>query len=778
MIVAFRLVAALGALVMVAATMVFGAPATQAAGASGKTITITDKVSPKHLSVAPGTTVTWVNEDDDKHRMAAEDGAVEFDSGNIEPGERWSHTFTKVGNVNYFDDRDDENSAYFGMIMVERGAGSGGGSGGGGAGGGGGSAPAAKGAVSIGDDFFSPRDLKVAVGGTVTWTNNGDDQHSATGSGFDSGSLNAGERWTKKFTSAGTYDYVCVYHSDMTGTITVGDGGSGGGGAGGGGGGGEQPPPPGGGGTQPPPPGDGGGGGTTAPGTASVKVGDDFFSPKTVSVRAGGTVTWTNNGKNPHTVTGSGFDSGMMTGGQKFTKTFAKAGTYSYECAYHSGMTGTLKVVNAKGEAPPRGDGPGGGGNGGGANGPGGTGGAGGRTGGGGGGGGATAPGSQTHTVTMGASSFSPKVLSARVGDKVVFKNASSLPHNVAPLTTSPIMGGQSYTTVLRKQGTLNYECQYHSGMTGTIKVGAAPAGTKLPPASAAEGVSGAASGASAATPSGSSGGSSAAPAPGAESHTISMVNSTFDPQTLQARVGDKVTWVNDDPIPHNVTGGPLDSGMMMGGAEYTTVLTEAGTIEYDCTLHPGMTGTLEVAEALPGTEVPAASSSNTSGSAGAASDSGQPSASAKPEEGAKNHTVEMVNFLYEPDPLEVNVGDTVTFVNKDAAPHTATADDKSWDSGNMNQGDEWTLKTDKVGEVPYICIYHPNMTGTLIVKPADAEIAAPGTGSGATPDTVSTMSVSDIAGFSSGWLVLLAFLAGLQLQSRLTARRGYPTQS
>jgi hypothetical protein len=113
-----------------------------------------------------------------------------------------------------------------------------------------------------------------------------------------------------------------------------------------------------------------------------------------------------------------------------------------------------------------------------------------------------------------------------------------------------------------------------------------------------------------------------------------------------------------------------------------------------------------------------------------------------------------------------------VTFVNEDAAPHTATAADKSWDSGNMEQGDEWTLKLEKTGEIPYICIYHPNMTGTLVVKPKGEEIAAPAAGSDAAASDTSTMSASGIAGFSSGWLALLAFLAGSQLQSRLSARR------
>jgi plastocyanin len=773
-IVAHRTLAVLGALILTAATMLFGAPGSHATDddeaaaptQADVTVAITDTLSPQHLTVTPGTTVTWVNRDGDEHRVeadeAAEDAGVEFDSGGLEPGERYSFTFDKAGDFTYHDDKDDENPAYFGMVMVEPDGGSGGG------GGGGGTTPAPRQAsVSIGDDFFRPGNVTIATGGTVTWTNGGNSPHTVTGTGgFDSGNLNGGQKYTHTFGQEGTFTYHCDYHSDMRATVTVTDGQ------------GTPPPPP----PEdnpppddnpPPPPSDNppppsGGGGGDAKTRVAVSIGDDFFRPGTVTVAKGGTVTWTNTGNSPHTVSGDALNSGNLNGGQKYSKTFTKAGTYHYVCAYHSDMHGTVKVATTSGDVPNRA--PGGGGGAGGGGGGGGGGGAGGGGGGGGAGGGSTAPGSQTHTITMTTDSFSPQVVNARVGDTVVWKNTSAMPHTVTggPLDSGNVNPGASYTEVLRQQGTISYRCEYHDGMTGTLKVAAAPPGTKLPPPSADTGVSGGSGGSTATTggSSGSSGGGT--PAPGAESYTIHLVNSAFDPQVLQARVGDEVTWVNDDPVPHNVTGGPLDSGMMMGGDEYTTVLTEEGTIEYECTLHPGMTGTIEVGPPLPGTEVPPASSSTTSGDSAESSHEHSPSAA--PEEGAQNHTVDIVNFMYEPDPLEVNVGDTVTFVNKDTAPHTATAEDKSWDSGNLDQGDKWTVKLDKVGEVPYFCIYHPDMKGTLIVKPKGEDTAPAGAASD-DADTAS-MSASQIAGFTSGWLALLAFLAGMQLQSRFASRR------
>jgi len=66
------------------------------------------------------------------------------------------------------------------------------------------------------------------------------------------------------FANAGTFNYHCKFHGGMTGSVTVAGG---------------------------------------QPASASVAIGDNSFSPTSVSVAPGGTVTWTNNGLNTHTVT-------------------------------------------------------------------------------------------------------------------------------------------------------------------------------------------------------------------------------------------------------------------------------------------------------------------------------------------------------------------------------------------------------------------------------------------------------------------------------------------
>lgn len=84
-------------------------------------------------------------------------------------------------------------------------------------------ARAATHSVEIGDGFFSPANLTITVGDTVTWTNVDGSPHTATANdgAFDSGALNGGATFSQAFTSAGTFTYVCSFHDEMVGTITV-----------------------------------------------------------------------------------------------------------------------------------------------------------------------------------------------------------------------------------------------------------------------------------------------------------------------------------------------------------------------------------------------------------------------------------------------------------------------------------------------------------------------------------------------------------------------------
>lgn len=79
-------------------------------------------------------------------------------------------------------------------------------------------------------------------------------------------------------------------------------------------------------------------------GGPAVAVADNTFTPGTVEVAAGDTVTFENEGQIAHTVTGDGFDSGSMDPGDTFAFTASEAGRFSYVCTFHPGMQGTISV--------------------------------------------------------------------------------------------------------------------------------------------------------------------------------------------------------------------------------------------------------------------------------------------------------------------------------------------------------------------------------------------------------------------------------------------------
>jgi plastocyanin len=77
--------------------------------------------------------------------------------------------------------------------------------------------------VTIKDDAFSPTQLTISVGQTVTFVNNDDDAHTVTSStgDFDSKGLDTNGVWRHTFTKPGTYKYFCELHPFMKATIVV-----------------------------------------------------------------------------------------------------------------------------------------------------------------------------------------------------------------------------------------------------------------------------------------------------------------------------------------------------------------------------------------------------------------------------------------------------------------------------------------------------------------------------------------------------------------------------
>jgi plastocyanin len=80
---------------------------------------------------------------------------------------------------------------------------------------------------------------------------------------------------------------------------------------------------------------------------------------------------------------------------------------------------------------------------------------------------------------------------------------------------------------------------------------------------------------------------------------TVSMKDIQFAPKSLTVKVGQTVTWTNDDSTDHNVTAsdGTFKSSTFGHGKTFSWKATKAGTFKYTCTIHPGMDGTLTVTQ-------------------------------------------------------------------------------------------------------------------------------------------------------------------------------------
>ena len=108
---------------------------------------------------------------------------------------------------------------------------------------------------------------------------------------------------------------------------------------------------------------------------------------------------------------------------------------------------------------------------------------------------------------------------------------------------------------------------------------------------------------------------------------------------------------------------------------------------------------------------------SSTEGSASSdTSSEASGSAPAPSGEAARSEKVKIVKFVYGPDPVRVQVGGKVTWQNEDTAPHTATADDDSFDTGTIEQGKIKSETFKQAGTFTYFCQIHPTMHGTVEV--------------------------------------------------------------
>jgi plastocyanin len=93
---------------------------------------------------------------------------------------------------------------------------------------------------------------------------------------------------------------------------------------------------------------------------------------------------------------------------------------------------------------------------------------------------------------------------------------------------------------------------------------------------------------------------------------------------------------------------------------------------------------------------------------------------SAPSGEAVRAAKVEIADFAYDPDSVTVQVGGKVIWLNQDSAPHTATAEDGSFDTGTLEEGKLKSETFKQLGTYDYVCEIHPSMHGTVEVVEKD----------------------------------------------------------
>jgi plastocyanin len=93
--------------------------------------------------------------------------------------------------------------------------------------------------------------------------------------------------------------------------------------------------------------------------------------------------------------------------------------------------------------------------------------------------------------------------------------------------------------------------------------------------------------------------------------------------------------------------------------------------------------------------------------------------AAAPSGDAVRSAKVEIVDFAYAPDPVTIEEGGKVIWINRDSAPHTATAEDGSFDTGTLEEGKLGSANFKEAGTYEYVCTIHPEMEGTVEVVAA-----------------------------------------------------------
>jgi plastocyanin len=82
-----------------------------------------------------------------------------------------------------------------------------------------------------------------------------------------------------------------------------------------------------------------------------------------------------------------------------------------------------------------------------------------------------------------------------------------------------------------------------------------------------------------------------------------------------------------------------------------------------------------------------------------------------------RSGTVTIHDFMFSPAVVVVQPGGSLRFADADGAAHTATADDRSFDTQTIDRGKSATVTFTRAGRIPYHCDFHPFMKGVVVVR-------------------------------------------------------------
>ena len=129
--------------------------------------------------------------------------------------------------------------------------------------------------------------------------------------------------------------------------------------------------------------------------------------------------------------------------------------------------------------------------------------------------------------------------------------------------------------------------------------------------------------------------------------------------------------------------------------------------------------------------------------------------------------TVSIQDFSFNPGQITVAPGTTVTWTNQGPSPHTTTADDGSWDSGLLQQGEDFSFTFDKPGTYTYHCSIHPDMTASVKVSGGGGTTSSSSASMSASmspmasPSASASQKLTDTGGISLPLVAAVALLGG-----------------